>query len=178
MTAQVPDLLLINGEYFGLAAYPEIPKKGWSIIALGNHQLSDEDRPLVSRTSCWRGYVATWEFQQGVLRLVGVKGRYRLRGDKPIKATWFTGTLRVPFGKMLKYVHAGHASVFEHDLLLDVRRGRLRECRVHDYKGASCDPRDIPWCLELVEQMVPIGSGRVVGSWAIKLRNLLSGWIG
>ena len=40
-------------------------------------------------------------------------------------AHWYSGTLRVPQGRRLKYVHSGFQTVHELDLLFDVERGRI-----------------------------------------------------
>ena len=46
-------------------------------------------------------------------------------GDR-VLAHWYSGTLRVPQGWQLKYVHVGYASTCERDLMLEVERGVLR----------------------------------------------------
>ena len=46
-------------------------------------------------------------------------------GDR-VFAHWYSGTLRVPQGRQLKYVHMGYASTYERDLMLVVERGVLR----------------------------------------------------
>lgn len=38
-------------------------------------------------------------------------------------ASWYTGTLRAPFGQLLEYVHAGYESIYEYDLLIDIKEG-------------------------------------------------------
>ena len=40
-------------------------------------------------------------------------------------AHWFSGTLRVPQGALIHYVHAGWASKYERELLLVVQKGQL-----------------------------------------------------
>jgi hypothetical protein len=45
-------------------------------------------------------------------------------------AHWYSGTLRIPQGKQLKYVHMGYGSTFERDLFLEVERGVVKNTRV------------------------------------------------
>lgn len=45
-------------------------------------------------------------------------------------AHWYSGTIRIPQGKELEYVHGGYASVFERDLFLDVERGVVMKSQV------------------------------------------------
>ena len=46
-------------------------------------------------------------------------------GDR-VFAHWYSGTLRVPQGWQLRYVHMGYASTYERDLMLEIERGVLR----------------------------------------------------
>lgn len=39
--------------------------------------------------------------------------------------TWFTGSLRVPQGKELRYEHMGYETIYEEDLLIEIKNGRL-----------------------------------------------------
>ena len=74
MTAQTPDVLLIDGEEVPLFATPL------------NEYLSSlgQDWPFATAwTSNWRGYVATWTIDDDRLYLVGLKGwpaAQRIRG--------------------------------------------------------------------------------------------------
>ncbi|MGR9979322.1 hypothetical protein ACUOII_24165, partial [Escherichia coli] len=40
-------------------------------------------------------------------------------------AHWFSGVLRCPQGKCTQYVHMGHESVFESDLFILVKKGKV-----------------------------------------------------
>lgn len=85
-------------------------------------------------TALWRGYVGSWEIVNDRLYLVGLRGTLE-DGTEASLATvfpefpdsvfahWYSGTIRLPKGKQLKYVHMGYGSTFERDLLLDVERG-------------------------------------------------------
>ena len=58
-------------------------------------------------------------------------------GDR-VFAHWYSGTLRVPQGRQLKYVHMGYASTYERDLMLQIERGVLRGTWVrHNAQGAG-----------------------------------------
>lgn len=139
MTAQSADQILIDGVQHNLftnplEAYTE--KHRPDIIFL-------EDHP---NTGCWRGYVADWEIDEGKLFLLNVTGNisYKGRGsdynifhDKipatlseifgpvsgRVPATWYSGELRVPLGKMVEYVHAGYGSQYPKYLLITVEKG-------------------------------------------------------
>jgi hypothetical protein len=131
MTAQVPDRITVDGEtlpllcnpladYFRIAGVPS-PFRGAS-------------------TALYRGYVASWRIEGGRLWLTEVEndipllthggrrvGVVDLFPDRqpPIAASWYTGTLRIGRGDVVKYVHQGYASVFETEEYLQVRKGTV-----------------------------------------------------
>jgi hypothetical protein len=139
MTAQSPDIIIINNEKHALLtnpleAYRETHRP--DIIFL-------EDHP---NTACYRGYVAEWEIDEGNLFLLNVIGNvsYKGRGsnynifhdkvpatlceifgkeDERVHATWFTGELRVPKGEMTDYKHYGYASNYSGYLIIPVEKG-------------------------------------------------------
>lgn len=42
-----------------------------------------------------------------------------------VKADWFSGELRIPDGKMIKYVHMGYGSAYEREIILKVEAGKV-----------------------------------------------------
>lgn len=50
--------------------------------------------------------------------------------NQPVPASWFSGTIRLPRGKMLEYVHMDYFSVFEENLFLTIENGMLVKTRV------------------------------------------------
>jgi hypothetical protein len=134
-TAQIPDELLYKGKKHALFSTPL--EDFWS---------RQNPRPKSLRatsTACWRGYSARWALRGGYLQLQGINPCHHddkplsvasvLPGKKlPLRATWFTGVLRVPLGKQLQYVHLGFHSTYEKDLLLWIRAGKLVAKRLID----------------------------------------------
>jgi len=89
-------------------------------------------------TACWRGYVATWKIEDGYLYLTKIVEGSCSKDAKeiliseifpqqtaPVKALWFTGTLRAPQGEPLLYVHMGYGSVYEKELMISIKEGRV-----------------------------------------------------
>ena len=99
-------------------------------------------------TATWRGYIATWEIDRGVLYLKAIKawtdqGEVGLPalfpGQKgPVAATWFTGKLRVPQGKVLK--PAVPHPIYGQYLMITVEKGRVVNQEVIDNPGATRPP--------------------------------------
>jgi hypothetical protein len=131
MTMQDLDKIIIKGVRYSLWTFP-----------LDTYWTMWNPKPKIRllRTSCWRGYIATWEITDDVLYLidiifntleedVGLPYLFPNNAGR-IKATWYTGELRVPFGERLKldYDEPG----FESDLFLKVKKGKVLS---HRYKA-------------------------------------------
>jgi hypothetical protein len=89
-------------------------------------------------TACFRGYIGYWEIADNKLflnRIETLDGEeYPLdslfpRRQAPIFAEWFSGELRCPKGKMLKYVHSAFGSIYEHEDLIVIRNGEVESER-------------------------------------------------
>ena len=125
MTAQMPERLTYKGEQLSLAEEPL-----WAFF-----KLAGSKPPMAKGSSAlWRGYIGSWEITNERLYLVGIDGRLKdgsaLTLDllfpgfsDRVFAHWYSGDMRIPRGKLLNYVHAGYASVYERDLILNIERG-------------------------------------------------------
>ena len=125
MTAQVPESLAYDGEKLPLRTTPLAPYLGAN---------AKDEIFQATNTANWRGYVGEWEIADDRLFLVDLKGRLKdgsaatlstifPNSDGRVLATWYSGTLRVPQGELIEYVHLGFASRYERDVLIEVREG-------------------------------------------------------
>jgi hypothetical protein len=108
-------------------------------------------RPALAPTlsSLHRGYIATWSLRGGWLRLEDLAAWVPTEDGRPpvrrvgldellpeltggSRATWFSGTLRLPRGEILSRWRLGYASVYERDFLIRVERGRVLEWELVD----------------------------------------------
>ena len=126
-TSQVPEVLVYNGTTNDMYSTPlesffsaETPK-----VFL--------EKP--SSTACWRGYVGTWKIENDELYLIALQEGHPRTGaiplDKvspkwvsPVKATWFTGTIRVGSGKVLMG-GMGFSEKRERDVFLEIKDGKV-----------------------------------------------------
>ncbi|MCX6328326.1 MAG: hypothetical protein NTZ85_02270 [Bacteroidia bacterium] len=126
MTAQAPDYIFINGIKYSLFTNP-----------LGQYWSKKNPMPPIGlpSTDCWRGYLATWEIIDNCLYLVAVIF-HSPGGDKDldylfpnsiskIKATWYTGELKIPLGDCLQYVHGGYESTYDSDWFISIKNGNI-----------------------------------------------------
>jgi hypothetical protein len=143
MTAQIGENLHYRGESVTMATEPLE-----SYFAMGGAHPGFED----NSTALHRGYVGSWEITGERLYLVEMTGA--IEGGMPaslesifpgfpdrVFAHWYCGTLRIPQGKRLRYVHGGYLSVYERDLMLEIEKGVVRRTWVRDnVTGTSDEP--------------------------------------
>ena len=133
MTAQFAEKMRHQGEEVAMCTNPLEDFFEWSGA-----------RPdfMFHSTALRRGYLGRWEVIDDRLYLVQLEGTLR-DGTKAsvasifpdsserVFAHWYSGTLRLPQGKLLGYVHQGYGSTFERDLFLEVERGVVQTTKVH-----------------------------------------------
>lgn len=127
MTAQFAERLLYQGENYAMCTNPLT-----DYFELGG----DQPRFVATSTALWRGYIGSWEIVDKRLYLVALEGVLQGGASATLEtvfpgfpdrvfAHWYSGTVRLPRGELLNYVHGGYASTFEMDILLDFERGIL-----------------------------------------------------
>ena len=140
-TAQIPDIIIIDGEEHSLFSNP----LEQHFAKAGRPGILDEG---VASSANWRGHVATWTIEGGRLYLTKVEKEYAkerqpgayewlpisLRKLFPnskgrVIADWYTGTLRVPRGEELQYVHMGYGSIYQRELRITIRNGQVVEAK-------------------------------------------------
>jgi hypothetical protein len=138
VTAQIAEKLIYSGERHAMLTNPLD-----SYFAMGGIGPNFE----YNCTALWRGYVGTWEIVSDRLYLIGLHGTLE-GGEVAVLATifpdyparvfahWFSGTVRIPQGKKLEYVHMGDGTTYERDLLLEFEQGVLIDSRIR-VNGAS-----------------------------------------
>jgi hypothetical protein len=152
MTAQIHEVLFIDGAKLSMAFCPPLPTSHPRILADDPEAVArrSSKSSILFSTACWRGYRGTWKIEDGRLFLTQLEGRYRLDGSEPLLADWFTGVLRVPRGDQLHYVHMGFGSVFEMEIHIKIENGIVAASRTIDNRGKPHDAhevamRSLPW---------------------------------
>ena len=148
MAAQLPDTIIIEKEKMGLYTNPL--EQYWI-------RLEKKRPPFCPLDSCQRGYVATWEIKDKQLFLKDIDGnfvkksllfgkrlvRYSMKmlfsrsASRRVKASWFSGKLRVPRGHMTAYDHREYNSRFEKEMIITVDRGNVVKMVTLDYTQRS-----------------------------------------
>lgn len=139
-TAQIPDLLIVNGDTLMLFCNP-----------LEGYFTKEHPRPNdmygLGSTACWRNYQAYFEIRQDSLFLTGIrlgnKGDStdfyplaKLFGEKTtpdgVFAFWVNYKLRCVDGECLYYIHMGYSSIYEYDIEYTVRHGLVKKKMIYD----------------------------------------------
>ncbi len=147
MTAQFHEKLILEGKVSSMAFCPPLPTSHPRLVELTeeaiNAGIKAGDIPsLVFSTACWRNYLGSWELKDGRFYLSAIAGRYKMIGDEPILADWFTGVLRIPDGELLHYVHMGFGSVYEFETHLKIENGIVVDERRIDNRGKDMSEED------------------------------------
>ncbi len=168
-TAQMPERIEYKGETLSMFSTP-----------LEDAFSKDRPRPdnlfEFQSTANWRGYIGHWKIEEDQLLLTAL---YRERYEKdaegkhtrtkelipldkvlgaeaayPMKADWFTGTLRFPRGELVRYVHMGFGSQYEKELLIKIEAGKI----IHAVEIAH-DPEKDAYRSSSDMQWVALGEG-------------------
>ena len=140
-TAQEGERLLYQGATNRLCTLPLEP-----YLKEHNLRLYEVAPPqeLILSTSCRRGCLGTWQIKDGFLWLLSVEhvdetpvplAKVFPNQKPPIKATWYSGTLHVTQGKLLRCVHAGFGSTFERDVYIEIEKGKVTSEKVIENKA-------------------------------------------
>jgi len=131
--AQAGERLRYNNEDYSMASEP-----------LGSYLDTRNDiNFVIFSMECWRGYIGSWEIEDNKLYLIGLEAYigdddyeevddyekvdlgYVFPDQKKVFADWFTGTIEIPNGKLLKREYDGYQSTFKADLFLEFKEGFL-----------------------------------------------------
>lgn len=107
MTAQEPEILIVDGTKYEMTSCPPPSKE--------NHDYSFRSQ----HTATYRGYVGVWEIKDDKLYIID--GPEVM--EYPVFADWVNQEIHIWNGEELQYVHAGFGSMYEEDIYFSVENG-------------------------------------------------------
>lgn len=125
MTAQVHEVLLMEGKRRDMRTVPDLPARHARIVDVPLWEREEAVDAVIDSTACWRQYIGTWEIRDGRLYLRSIHGRYAVVGDEEIWASWYSGELHVRGTETERPPHAAEGD----DLVFTVRQGLVTETR-------------------------------------------------
>lgn len=133
MTPQIGEVFLLENEQYFIDEQP-----------LHQYFLTFKSPPYFTPPSptCWRGYYGKWALIENELHLIHFRGyldgfdevdmNYLFPSQYSIIADWFSGVIKVPQGKILKWNKTLNSSVYEEYLHLNFKNGILIEFHTVD----------------------------------------------
>jgi hypothetical protein len=137
MTAQASEILFYKGEEYQITSEP-----------LTDFLKNSTKSFNWTNTGCWRGYIGTWKIDNNKLFIVKLEGNstsgsvgldYLFPNQKEVFANWFSGELKVPQGEMIKYIHRGHFSVYEKDIIFTFSKGIITKQVIVDNQSGQIE---------------------------------------
>jgi hypothetical protein len=146
MTAQSPEIILIEGKEHDLHSLPLDP-----YLDASGRRPNLESAVETCTTALWRRYVGHWRITANALWLDRLTYWHytadRIEPEReidwnavfpgqpqPAFASWFSGKLNIPMGSELMYVHMGWQSAYECERIIHVRRGEVTKTRDVDHR--------------------------------------------
>ena len=106
MTTQVKERIIIDGEKYPLLNALSLPEN--------DTKIKQKEGPTYTRSSCWRGYVGTWEIKDDKLYLTDLSSsNYEFIHSPPFLADWFNGQIK--FGTGNKKLSSSWVSVYDYE---------------------------------------------------------------
>jgi hypothetical protein len=128
MTAQIGDILEYKNKTYRIQSEPLKPflDKNKNI------------RFFWHSTACMRAYMAYWEIENDKLYLQKIKAILDYEGgwqqanikkifntEEKVFADWYTGEIILVHGKIVKYVHLDYFTVYEKNIILEIKAGNM-----------------------------------------------------
>ena len=136
-TGQVPDYLIYKGDTIAIFSNPL--EQYFKLT--GKQDLVDFVG--CGGTNCWRGYKAIWELKNDSLFLrqigscnyscgleINNANLEKMFGTKNVYASWFTGQINAPKGKLVQYIHMGYGSIYEEEQVFSINKGQLKSIKI------------------------------------------------
>ena len=163
-TPQEVNVIYIDGEAWMMSTEPLLEDS-----ALFNRMKASLPKDRLIKSSNWDGYASYWSIKQKRLHLDSIQFQFLNRetnqyrkecfseskmkslfkgyvGKKGVVATWFTGTLSAVRGNIIRGIHLGHESIYDHEIFLTIKKGRVTKREDYHNKvidGYSCDSGDM-----------------------------------
>lgn len=126
MTPQIGEIFLMEGEQYFIDEQP-----------LHAYFLKLRNPPHFKAPSptCWRGYYGKWELKGSELYLIHLRGYldhfeeinldYLFPHHEEVFASWYSGTIKVPQGRVIQFNTTLNGSIYEEYLHLTFENGVL-----------------------------------------------------
>ena len=116
VTAQVPDKIIYEGIELDLVAELNLP--------IDHPRIRKVRSGIIEDSSCWRGFVASWEVKSGFLFLTDLIFNHELAPGESVFADWVSETLIMPTGQITQHADVGNAE-YDRWFYAEVKAGKV-----------------------------------------------------
>jgi hypothetical protein len=95
MTHQLHENIIYEGRDLSMTTCPKVPLDNPRVKELTDKELFAAGQPRVVSSSCWRGYLGSWEIKEGRLYLIKLERDLKLDGLEPLFAGWVSEELHI-----------------------------------------------------------------------------------
>ena len=124
MTDQIRDEVKYEGKWLDWDRSPWLPESHPGLI-IEDDEYDEFGLSVHFSTACQKGYVSSWGIANGRLYLVSINGRYRLAGDAPLFADWFSCVASIGYGRdwdAYSYYEKLLHIEFDHGIVIGMRK--------------------------------------------------------
>jgi hypothetical protein len=107
MTLQLHESIIYEGRDLSMTTCPKVPLDHPRILELTDKDLFAAGQPRVVSSSCWRGYIGSWEIKEGRLYLIKLERDLKLDMTTPLFADWVSGELNIVVEYAFEGLRAG-----------------------------------------------------------------------
>ena len=107
MTHQLHENIMYEGRDLSMTTCPKVPLEHPRIIELTDKELFAAGQPRMVSSACWRGYLGSWEINEGRLYLIKLERDLMLDGPEPLFADWVNEELNIVVEYAFEGLRAG-----------------------------------------------------------------------
>ncbi len=107
MTHQLHENIIYEGRDLSMTTCPKVPLDHPRVTELTDKELFAAGQPRVVSSSCWRGYLGSWEIKEGRLYLFKLERDLKLDGTEPLFADWVYEELHIIVEPAFEGLRAG-----------------------------------------------------------------------
>ena len=107
MTHQLHENIIYEDRELSMTTCPKVPLDHPRVTELTDKELFAAGQPRVVSSSCWRGYLGSWEIKEGRLYLIKLERDLKLDGQEPLFADWVDEELAIVVEYAFEGLRAG-----------------------------------------------------------------------
>ena len=107
MTHQLHENIMYEGRDLSMTTCPKVPLDHPRVKELTDKELFAAGQPRMVSSACWRGYLGSWEINEGRLYLIKLERDLMLDGPEPIFADWVSEELHIVVEYAFEGLRAG-----------------------------------------------------------------------